>query len=107
VIVDDANPLELRELLQKQKADILVAGVKERFLAYKLGIAFCDFNHDRTTSFEGYDGMVNFAREIDVSLNSPVWKLHRVRASTLEAGAYGIKRELIAMHESQGAAANV
>jgi nitrogenase molybdenum-cofactor synthesis protein NifE len=106
VIVDDANPLELRELLQKQKADVLVAGVKERFLAYKLGIAFCDFNHDRTTSFEGYDGMVNFAREIDVSLNSPVWKLPKLRASTLEAGEYGKMRELIAMRES-GAAANV
>jgi nitrogenase molybdenum-cofactor synthesis protein NifE len=84
-----------------------VAGVKERFLAYKLGIAFCDFNHDRTTSFEGYDGMVNFAREIDVSLNSPVWKLPKLRASTLGAGAYGNKRELIAKHESRGAAANV
>ena len=35
VIVDDANPLELRELLAVQKADLLVAGVEERFLAYK------------------------------------------------------------------------
>ena len=55
MIIDDANPLELKELLIKQKADLLVAGVKERFLAYKMGIAFCDFNHDRTTSFEGFD----------------------------------------------------
>jgi nitrogenase molybdenum-cofactor synthesis protein NifE len=60
-----------------------VAGVKERFLAYKLGIAFCDFNHDRTTSFEGYDGLVNFARELDVSLNSPVWRLPLHRSSPL------------------------
>lgn len=75
VIIDDANPLELKELLQKQKADLLVAGVKERFLAYKLGIAFCDFNHDRTTPFEGFDGMVNFAREVDITINSPVWRL--------------------------------
>ncbi len=75
VIIDDANPLELKELLQKQKADLLVAGVKERFLAYKLGIAFCDFNHDRTTQFEGFDGMVNFAREVDITINSPVWRL--------------------------------
>ena len=107
VIVDDANPLELRELLHKQKADVLVAGVKERFLAYKLGIAFCDFNHDRTTSFEGYDGMVNFAREIDVSLNSPVWKLPKLRASGLGAGASCSQSELIAMLEYRGAAANV
>jgi nitrogenase molybdenum-cofactor synthesis protein NifE len=81
VIIDDANPLELSELLIKQKADLLVAGVKERFLAYKLGIAFCDFNHDRTTTFEGYNGMVNFAREVDMTINSPVWTLPIKRMS--------------------------
>ncbi|NTV28087.1 MAG: nitrogenase iron-molybdenum cofactor biosynthesis protein NifE [Methanothrix sp.] len=85
VIIDDANPLELCELLLKQKADLLVAGVKERFLAYKLAIAFCDFNHDRTTSFEGFDGMVNFAREVDITINSPVWKLPVIRSSPLRA----------------------
>lgn len=74
VIVDDANPLELAELLVKKEADLMVAGVKERFIAYKLGVAFCDFNHDRSVEFEGYDGFVNFAREIDASINSPVWK---------------------------------
>lgn len=74
VIVDDANPLELAEMLVKQKADLMVAGVKERFIAYKLGVAFCDFNHDRTVEFEGFDGFVNFAREVDASINSPVWK---------------------------------
>ncbi|WMW21392.1 nitrogenase iron-molybdenum cofactor biosynthesis protein NifE [Methanolobus mangrovi] len=73
VIVDDANPLELADLLVNQKADLMVAGVKERFLAYKLGVSFCDFNHDRVIEFEGYDGFLNFAREIDTSINSPVW----------------------------------
>ncbi|NPV63800.1 MAG: nitrogenase iron-molybdenum cofactor biosynthesis protein NifE [Methanotrichaceae archaeon] len=86
VIIDDANPLELAELLERQDADLLVAGVKERFMAYKLGIAFCDFNHDRTSEFEGFDGMVNFAREVDVSINSPVWKLPLLRKSPLEKG---------------------
>ncbi|WP_321419588.1 nitrogenase iron-molybdenum cofactor biosynthesis protein NifE [uncultured Methanomethylovorans sp.] len=74
VIVDDANPLELAELLVKQNADLMVAGVKERFLAYKVGVAFCDFNHDRVVEFEGFEGFLNFAREMDSSINSPVWK---------------------------------
>jgi len=60
----------------------MVAGVKERFIAYKLGVAFCDFNHDRVVEFEGFDGFVNFAREVDASINSPVWKA--VRQRTLE-----------------------
>lgn len=88
VIIDDANPLELKELLKKQRADLLVAGVKERFLAYKLGIAFCDFNHDRTTQFEGFDGMVNFAKEVDITINSPVWRLPVKRASQAQ---YNVK----------------
>lgn len=79
VIVDDANPLELADLLVKQKADLMVAGVKERFIAYKLGVAFCDFNHDRVVEFEGFDGFVNFAKEVDASINSPVWKAVRQR----------------------------
>jgi nitrogenase molybdenum-cofactor synthesis protein NifE len=52
----------------------MVAGVKERFLAYKVGVAFCDFNHDRVVEFEGFEGFLNFAREMDSSINSPVWK---------------------------------
>lgn len=84
VIIDDANPLELRDLLIKQKADLLVSGVKERFLAYKLGIPFCDFNHDRVITFEGFDGMVNFAKEIDTTINSPVWKIPIRRISATD-----------------------
>ncbi len=86
VIIDDANPLELKELLIRQKAELLVAGVKERFLAYKMGIAFCDFNHDRTTSFEGYPGMKNFAREVSITINSPVWQLPVKRSSLIVGG---------------------
>jgi nitrogenase molybdenum-cofactor synthesis protein NifE len=85
VIVDDANPLELADLLVKQKADLMVAGVKERFIAYKLGIAFCDFNHDRVIEFEGFDGFLNFAREIDASISSPVWNAVRQRILKPEA----------------------
>lgn len=104
VIIDDANPLELKELLIKQKANLLVAGVKERFMAYKLGIAFCDFNHDRTVSFEGFDGMVNFAREVDISVNSPVWKLPLLRASPL---TQTVSEDAIQETRPQEARANV
>lgn len=89
VIVDDANPLELADLLVKQKADLMVAGVKERFLAYKLGVSFCDFNHDRVIEFEGYDGFLNFARELDTSVNSPVWRYVGSRIEDSYPGSNG------------------
>jgi nitrogenase molybdenum-cofactor synthesis protein NifE len=74
VILDDANPAELETFMKEKGADILVGGVKERPLAYKLGIAFCDHNHERKHALAGYDGVINFTREINMSLNSPVWK---------------------------------
>ena len=77
VILDDANPAELERFMREMKADILVGGVKERPLAYKLGIAFCDHNHERKHALGGYEGVVNFTQEINLSLNSPVWKYLR------------------------------
>ncbi|MDR2339539.1 MAG: nitrogenase iron-molybdenum cofactor biosynthesis protein NifE [Deltaproteobacteria bacterium] len=73
VVLDDANPSELERFMRGKGADILVGGVKERPLAYKLGIAFCDHNHERKEPLAGYDGCLNFAREINLSINSPVW----------------------------------
>ncbi len=75
VILDDANPSELEKYIIEKEADILVGGVKERPLAYKLGVAFCDHNHERRHSLVGYEGIRNFTREINISINSPVWAL--------------------------------
>ncbi|MBV4419571.1 nitrogenase iron-molybdenum cofactor biosynthesis protein NifE [Clostridium tyrobutyricum] len=73
VILDDANPYELEKFMLEKGADILVGGVKERPLAYKLGVAFCDHNHERKHILAGFGGAVNFAKEIDLTVNSPVW----------------------------------
>jgi nitrogenase molybdenum-cofactor synthesis protein NifE len=73
VIVDDANPLELMNILKEKGADVFVGGVKERPIAYKLGIGFCDHNHERKLALEGFVGILNFAREIERTVMSPVW----------------------------------
>lgn len=75
IIMDDANPSELEMFMKDKRADILVGGVKERPLAYKLGIAFCDHNHERKHVLAGYEGVINFVEEINLSINSPVWNL--------------------------------
>ena len=74
IIVDDSNPLELSAFLQEKEVDIFVGGVKERPIAYKLGVAFCDHNHERKEMLAGFDGMRNFAREVYSSVMSPVWR---------------------------------
>ncbi|MFZ5597617.1 MAG: nitrogenase iron-molybdenum cofactor biosynthesis protein NifE [Bacillota bacterium] len=74
VVLDDANPSELEKFMVDKGAHLLVGGVKERPLAYKLGVAFIDHNHDRKHPLSGYVGAVNFAREVYSTLCSPVWK---------------------------------
>ena len=74
VILDDANPYELERFMVEKGTDVLVGGVKERPLAYKLGVAFCDHNHERKHILGGFQGAINFAEEIDLTVNSPVWQ---------------------------------
>lgn len=76
-IVDDSNPVELSEMVKITGADIFIGGVKERPIAYKIGIGFCDHNHERKLALAGYEGMLNFAKEVYASAMSPVWKYIR------------------------------
>lgn len=40
VIVDDTNPLELSKFMMEKQVDLLIGGVKERPIAYKMGVGF-------------------------------------------------------------------
>ena len=64
-----------RDFVQEKEVDLFIGGVKERPIAYKLGIGFCDHNHERKVALAGFEGMLNFAREVYASVMSPVWKL--------------------------------
>jgi nitrogenase molybdenum-cofactor synthesis protein NifE len=74
IVVDDANPAEIERFLLDMKVDVMAGGVKERVLAYKLGIGFVDHNHDRKECLAGFDGAITFAREVYITTCSPVWK---------------------------------
>jgi nitrogenase molybdenum-cofactor synthesis protein NifE len=75
VILDDANPIELSKYVIEKDADLFIGGVKERPIAYKLGIGFCDHNHERKIPLAGFSGMLNFAKEVHATVTSPVWEL--------------------------------
>ena len=83
IIVDDANPLELSQFIKEKDVDLFVGGVKERPIAYKLGVGFCDHNHERKEALEGFVGMLNFAREVHSSVMSPVWNFVPRRANRI------------------------
>ena len=85
VIIDDANPLELSHFIKEKDVDVFVGGVKERPIAFKMGVGFCDHNHERKEALEGFVGMLNFAREIHSSVMSPVWQFAPRRAGRIAA----------------------
>lgn len=86
IIVDDSNPLELSGFLQEKGVDLFIGGVKERPIAYKLGIGFCDHNHERKIALAGFVGMLNFAKEVHASVMSPVWQFAPLRQATKRNG---------------------
>jgi nitrogenase molybdenum-cofactor synthesis protein NifE len=88
IVVDDSNPIELAKFCLEQDVDLFIGGVKERPIAYKLGIGFCDHNHERKECLAGFVGMLNFAREVHASVCSPVWNFvpRRSRCRSLLAG---------------------
>jgi len=101
IIVDDANPLELSRFIREKGIDLLIGGVKERPIAYKIGVAFCDHNHERKTALAGFEGMLNFCREVHASIMSPVWRFSPARQKTssqrvsVQPSAAGAKRSLM------------
>lgn len=74
IILDDSNPAELSKFVIEKEIDLLIGGVKERPIAYKLGFGFCDHNHERKEALAGFVGMLNFAKEVHSTVMSPVWK---------------------------------
>ncbi|AFY79126.1 nitrogenase molybdenum-iron cofactor biosynthesis protein NifE [Pleurocapsa sp. PCC 7327] len=93
IIVDDSNPLELSAFLKEKDVDIFVGGVKERPIAYKLGLGFCDHNHERKEALEGFVGMLNFAKEVHSTVMSPVWRFVPRRTRLTKAEGRGQKAE--------------
>ncbi len=74
IILDDSNPVELANCVLMKDVDLFIGGVKERPLAYKLGVGFCDHNHERKKPLAGFLGMKLFAEEVFASVMSPVWQ---------------------------------
>lgn len=52
-----------------------MAGGKAKFLALKTKTPFLDINHGRSHPYAGYEGMVTFAKQLDLTVNNPIWPL--------------------------------
>jgi len=73
MMIEDGNPRALLDTVANLKADILIAGGRNMYTALKARIPFLDINQEREFAYAGYEGMVELARQLALSLENPVW----------------------------------
>jgi len=72
-IIEDTSTAGLLGVMKEKMPDLIVAGGKTKFLALKTRTPFIDINHGRAYPYAGYEGMATFARQLDQSVNNPIW----------------------------------
>lgn len=77
-MIDQGTPKALLGAYKELHADILIAGGRNLYTALKARIPFLDINQEREFGYAGYSGMQVLARQLALSLESPVWEaVHR------------------------------
>lgn len=91
LVIDDCNEWETERLLQIYKPDIYCAGIKEKYGVQKSGIPCKQLHsYDYGGPYTGFEGAVNWYREIDRMVNANIWRHVRApwmreTAPTIEA----------------------
>jgi nitrogenase molybdenum-iron protein alpha chain len=76
LMVDDANHHEVEELVKKYHPDLIFSGVRDKYIAHKLGVASKQLHsYDYAGPYAGYGGAINFARDVANALSTPAWKM--------------------------------
>jgi nitrogenase molybdenum-cofactor synthesis protein NifE len=79
-IIEDTSTAGLLAVMREKLPDLIVAGGKTKFLALKTRTPFLDINHGRAHPYAGYEGMVTFARQLDLTATNPIWPALAARA---------------------------
>ncbi len=79
-IIEDTSTAGLLNVMYEKMPDLIVAGGKTKFLALKTRTPFLDINHGRSHPYAGYEGMVTFASQLDLTVNNPIWPVLNSRA---------------------------
>ncbi|MHB8058650.1 MAG: bifunctional nitrogenase iron-molybdenum cofactor biosynthesis protein NifEN [Desulfuromonadaceae bacterium] len=72
-IIEDTSTAGLLAVMREKMPDLIVAGGKTKFLALKTKTPFLDINHGRSHPYAGYEGMVTFSKQLDMTVNNPIW----------------------------------
>ncbi len=77
VLLEEGNPRLLIDMVNQQGIDILIAGGRNLYTALKARIPFLDINQEREFAYSGYAGMEDLARQLCLTIDSPIWEAAR------------------------------
>lgn len=77
VLLDEGNPRTLLDLCKTYEVDILIAGGRNMYTALKARMPFLDINQEREFGYAGYTGMLELARQLCLTIESPIWSAVR------------------------------
>ncbi len=73
VMLEEGNPRNMIDMVYEHDIDIMIAGGRNMYTALKARIPFLHINQEREFAYAGYDGMVEFARQMALTIESPIW----------------------------------
>ncbi len=78
VIIDDLNHHETESLIEGLKPDVFCSGIKDKYVVEKMGVPSRQIHsYDYSGPYAGFEGFVNFARDIEMAVYSPTWKFKK------------------------------
>jgi nitrogenase molybdenum-iron protein alpha chain len=78
LIYDDVTGHELEQFIENIRPDLVGSGIKEKYPIQKMGVPFRQVHSwDYSGPYHGYDGFAVFARDMDMAVNSPVWRMFK------------------------------
>ena len=76
LVIDDISHYEMEKLIEIYKPDIFCAGIKEKYAVQKMGIPLKQLHsYDYGGPYAGFEGAVNFYKDIDMMVNTSIWKM--------------------------------
>ena len=73
LMLEEGNPRAMIDIVRANGVDVLIAGGRNMYTALKARIPFLDINQEREYGYAGYAGMVELARQLVLTIESPIW----------------------------------
>jgi nitrogenase molybdenum-iron protein alpha chain len=75
IMIDDYSHQECERLVKELEIDLFCSGIKDKYVFQKMHIPSRQMHsYDYSGPYTGFEGFVNFAKDMDMAINSPTWK---------------------------------